>query len=161
MNRAQQRGRALRQDLGLRGRVDAEAVAVDLGLEVRLWPLEVLMEMQMDCVVAVAERLDPEWRRWVIAHAIGHRLLHPGNHLVLSKHTDLTHRFEREAEDFAHALLIDEGEALLEGLSHSWEVAEHFGVPDELIQLQRPPPPGATGDPHEDETNQHLNTGEQ
>ncbi len=31
-------------------------------------------------------------------------------------HTDLTHRYEREAEEFARALLIDEGEALREGL---------------------------------------------
>ena len=31
MNRAQQRGAALRQDLGLSGRIDAEAVAVSLG----------------------------------------------------------------------------------------------------------------------------------
>ncbi len=83
MNRARERGSALRRELGLRGRVDAEAVAVGLGLEVQLWPLEVLLEMQMDGVVVVAERLDPEWRRWVIAHAIGHRLLHPGNHLLL------------------------------------------------------------------------------
>ena len=31
-------------------------------------------------------------------------------------HTDLTHRYEREAEEFARALLIDDGEALREGL---------------------------------------------
>ena len=99
MNRAQQRGAALRQDLGLSGCIDAEAVAVSLGLEVHPWPLEVLSELQVDGVVAVAKRLDPEWRRWVIAHAIGHRLLHPGNHLWLRKHTDIPVRYEREAED--------------------------------------------------------------
>ena len=136
MNRAQRRAVALRRELELQGRIDAEAVAVRLGLEVRSWPLEVLMEMQMDGVVVVAERLDPEWRRWVIAHAVGHRVLHPGNHLWLRTHTDLTQRYEREAEDFARALLIDEGEAQREGLVHSWEVAEYFGVPDELIRRE-------------------------
>lgn len=44
MNRAQERGAELRRELALRGRVDAEAVAVSLGLEVRLWPLEVSLE---------------------------------------------------------------------------------------------------------------------
>ncbi len=58
----------------------------------------------MDGHVAVAKRLSPEWRRWVIAHAIGHRLLHPGNHLELRAHTDLPRRFKREAEDFARGL---------------------------------------------------------
>ena len=137
MNRAQQRAAALRQELDLRGRVDAEAVAVGLGLEVRPWPLEVLKELQVEGVV-VADRLGPEWRRWVIAHAIGHWLLHPGNHLRLRKHTDLTHRYEQEAEDLARALLVDEREARQEGLVDSWEVAEHFGVPDEVVRSAEP-----------------------
>ena len=142
MNRAQREGTALRRELGLNGRIDAEAVAVGLGLEVRPWPLEVLKEIQLEGTVAVAERLDPEWRRWVIAHAIGHRLLHPGNHLRLRAHTGVTQRYEREAGDFARALLVDGHEAQEEGLVHSWEVAEHFGVPDELAKLQ--PPTGSS-----------------
>ena len=136
MNRAQQRGSELRKELGLRGRVDAEAVANSLGLDVWPWDFDVQTEVQLDGHVAVAKRLGPEWRRWVIAHAIGHRLLHPGNHLELRTHTDLPRRFEREAEDFARALLVDEREAIAEGLVHSWEVAEHFGVPDELVRQQ-------------------------
>ena len=47
----------------------------------RLWPPEALEEPQTDAVVVVAERLGPEWRPWVMAHAIGYRLLHPGKHL--------------------------------------------------------------------------------
>ena len=61
-------------------------------------------------------------------------------------------RYEREAEDFARALLVDDEEALAEGLVHSWEVAEHFGVPGELVRRQPSPlhdPEGAT---LEDET---------
>lgn len=141
MNRAQQRARELRRELGLRGRVDAEAVANGLGLDVWPWDFDVQQELQVDGHVAVARRLGPEWRRWVIAHAIGHRLLHPGNHLELRAHTDLPRRFEREAEDFARALLVDDQEARGAGLVHSWEVAEYFGVPDEMVRMQGPQRP--------------------
>ena len=70
------------------------------------------------------------------AHAIGHRLLHPGNHLWIRLHTGLAQRFEREAEDFARALLVDPQEAAGAGLTQSWEVAEYFGVPHEVLRLQ-------------------------
>ncbi len=63
--------------------MDAEAVAANLGLGVRAWFMEVQKELLVDGEIVVAERLNPEWRRWSITHAIGHRLLHPGNHLAL------------------------------------------------------------------------------
>ena len=88
----------------------------------------------------MAERLDARWRRWVIAHAIGHKLLHSGNHLWIRDHTSLGGLYEREAEDFARALLMDVAEAMAEGLSELWEVAEHFGVPEEMAWLQPPLP---------------------
>ena len=134
MNRAQLRGAALRRELGLRGRVDAEAVAEGLGLGVRPWHLQVQKEMIMNGEILVAERLGPEERRWETAHAIGHRLLHRGNHLEAPEH--LRRRQEREADDFAHELLIDAEEALAEGLVHAWEIAEHFGVPGDAVRVQ-------------------------
>jgi hypothetical protein len=140
MKRAQRKAAALRRKLGLHGRVDAETVANMVGLEVVPWPLEVQEEMQMGLYIGVAERLDPRWRRWVIAHAIGHRLLHSGNHLWIRDHTSLGSLYEREAEDFARALLMDVAEAMAEGLSELWEVAEHFGVPEEMAWLQPPLP---------------------
>ncbi len=140
MKRAQRKARELRRKLKLSGRVDAETVASILGLEVVTWPLDVQEEMQMDRYIGVAERLDVRWRRWVIAHAIGHRLLHSGNHLWIRDHTSLGSLFEREAEDFARALLMDVDEAMAEGLSELWEVAEHFGVPQEMAWLQPPLP---------------------
>ena len=106
MRRAQRKAVELRKKLGLHGRVDVEAVANILGLEVVPWPMQVQEEMQMGRYIGVAERLDPRWRRWVIAHAIGHRLLHTGNHLWIRDHTSLGSLFEREAEDFARALLM-------------------------------------------------------
>ena len=134
MNRAQRRGAALRRELGLRGRVDAEAVAAGLGLGVRPWHFAVQTEMTVDGEILIAERLGPEERRWETAHAIGHRLLHRGNHVEQPKH--LRRRYEREADDFAHELLIDAEEAFAEGFVHSWEIAEHFGVPGEAVRVQ-------------------------
>lgn len=134
LTRAQRRGRELRLELNLRGRVDAEEVARRLGLEVCEWAFRVLQEMQIDGVIAVANRLDASWRRWVIAHAIGHWVLHPGNHLWMQEHTLLGRRVEREAEEFAGALLVDESEALGQGLFEPWDLAEHFGVPEEMVR---------------------------
>ena len=134
MSRARQRGSALRGELGLRGQVDAEAVANGLGLTVVRWSLSVIEEIRLGDYVAVSDRLEPEWRRWVVAHAIGHCVLHPSNHLWIRRHTDLARGFEREAEDFACGLLVDVDEALAEGLVTSWEVAEHFGVTDEMVR---------------------------
>ena len=138
MKQAQKRAKKLRCQLGLSGRVDAEAVANILGMEVVPWPMQVQEEVQMGRYIGVAERLDARWRRWVIAHAIGHRLLHSGNHLWIRDHTSLSSLFEREAEDFARALLMDVREAMEEGLSEVWEVAEHFGVPNETVVFQVP-----------------------
>ena len=134
LTRAQRRGRELRRELNLSGRVDAEEVARHLGLEVWQWAFRVLQEIQIDGVIGVAERLDASWRRWVIAHAIGHWLLHPGNHLWMQEHTLLGGRVEREAEEFAGALLVDESEALEQRLVETWDLAEHFGVPEEMVR---------------------------
>ena len=136
MNQAQRKAVELRRRLGLRGRVDAEEVANLLGLEVVPWSMRVQEEMLLGHYIGVAQRLDPRWRRWVIAHAIGHKLLHPGNHLWIRDHTSLVGRYEREAEDFALALLVDQKEAGEERLRELWEVAEHFGVPQELVVFQ-------------------------
>ena len=136
MSRARLRAVALRRKYGLCGRVDTEAVANELGLEVWLRDFRVQKEVQIDGHIAVARRLGPEWRRWVTAHAIGHRLMHPGNHLEQRYHSDLPRPWEREADEFAHALLIDEVEAMDAGFVYAWEVAEHFGVPPEVVRVQ-------------------------
>ena len=136
MNRAQRRAVALRRKLGLTGRVDAEAVANLLGYDVRLLAMSVQTEFAVDGEICVAERLGPEWRRWVTAHALGHKVLHPGNHIWTRAKTVLACRYEREADDFAHSLLMDGREAMEACLTESWEVAEHFGVPDDMLRLQ-------------------------
>ena len=138
MTRAERKGAALRRRLGISGRVDAEAVANIMGYRVERLDLKVQKELEVSGVIGIAERLGPEERRWYIAHALGHKTLHPGNHLWIYKHTMLGWKLEREANDFAHALLTDDREAIEEGLTCSLEVADYFGVPEEFVQVQMP-----------------------
>ena len=112
ISRARRRALDLRRKLELSGRVDVVRVANMLELDVQLWPLENMEELVVDRFICVARRLEPEWRRWVVAHAIGHQLLHPGNHIWIRLHTRLAFKFEREAEEFAGALLMDGSEAI-------------------------------------------------
>jgi Zn-dependent peptidase ImmA (M78 family) len=43
---------------------------------------------------------------------------------------------ERQAEEFAYGLLVDEAEARREGFTEAWQVAEHFGVPEQMVRVQ-------------------------
>ncbi|MCY3601669.1 MAG: ImmA/IrrE family metallo-endopeptidase [Dehalococcoidia bacterium] len=138
MSRATKLGAELRRELGLHGQVDAQAVTDHLGLVVKRSRFLVFEEMRLENFIAVADRFEPEWSRWVVAHAVGHGFLHVGNQFWIQRHTDLDHGFEREAEDFAFGLLVDPREAAAEGCLYSWEVAEHFGVPDEMVLAYTP-----------------------
>ena len=44
--------------------------------------------------------------------------------------------FERQAEEFAYHFLVDEEEVTRQGFTESWEIAEHFGVPEEMVMIQ-------------------------
>ena len=138
MNRARQRGADLRRKLGLTGRVDAEAVANMYGYPVVRWPLVKQRELEVAGYICIADRLGPEESRWYIAHALGHKMMHPGNQLWVYRKTLLGYKHEREANDFARALLTDHREAIGEGLTSALEVADYFGVPEEYVRVQPP-----------------------
>ncbi len=138
MTRAERKGAALRRKLGLTGRVDAEALANLHGYPVKRLPLVKQKELEVAGYICIADRLGPEESRWYIAHALGHKMMHPGNQLWVYRKTMLGSKLEREANDFAHTLLIDERGAMAAGLTYPWEVAEYFGVPDEIVRLQAP-----------------------
>ena len=116
--------------------MDLGPVAEILGLEIVPFPFRTLKELTYRNTIGVADYLSPNWQRWVVAHAIGHHQMHPGNHVWLRSATQLTTPFESQAEEFARALLIDEFEAIDDGILQAWEVAEYFGVPEELANLQ-------------------------
>ena len=88
--------------------------------------------------IAVGDQLSEPERRWAVAHAIGHYVLHgrSTNHIWLRTCTQLSDKLERQAEDFAYALLVDEDEAWDEGLETVREIAEYFGVPSERACVQ-------------------------
>ena len=136
--KAKSKGAQLRLKTGSSGRVDAEEVANLVGCRVDLidLPGTNLFEVTLEDSIAVSTRLCDAEKRWSIAHAIGHRVMHPGNQLWLRAKTMLANKDEREAEDFAYGLLIDEAEAMDQGLSSVGEFAEYFGVPPEMVRFQ-------------------------
>ena len=138
MTRARRKGAALRRKLGLTGRVDAEAVANMFGYPVKRLPLVKQREIEVEGYICIADRMGPEESRWYVAHALGHKTMHEGNQLWVYKNTLLGGKYEREAQDFAHALLTDDREAMGEGLTCSLEVADYFGVPEEFVRVQAP-----------------------
>ena len=42
--------------------------------------------------------------------------------------------FERQAEEFAYHFLVDEDEVTRQGFTESLEIAEHIGVPEEMVR---------------------------
>ena len=44
--------------------------------------------------------------------------------------------FERQAEAFVNQFLVDEDQVKQRSFTHAWEIAEHFGVPEEMVRIQ-------------------------
>jgi len=64
--------------------IDIEDVAKEEGLKVINWPLlSPVEEIKRGKWIGIMEGLSSEWRRWDIAHALGHHLMHHGNQLSL------------------------------------------------------------------------------
>ena len=59
-----------------------------------------------------------------------------GNHVWFRAHTQLHGKYERQAEDFAHRLLVSNAEAWSERLRGVGQIAEYFRVPEEKVWLQ-------------------------
>ena len=77
----------------------------------RAWPVRVLQGMQAGDLMGGSQRVGLSWWRWMIVHAIGHKLLHPGDHLWNQEHTQLGSRIKREADAFAGTQLMGGREA--------------------------------------------------
>ena len=134
--KALQRGKDLRLRLHLSGQIDIEEVAGSLGLTIVPWKFDRVDEAKVGNMVAVSSKLSRPQRRWAIAHAIGHHLLHPGNHLSLRAKTMLAVKYERESEDFAYGLLVEPQEVRSQGFVEPWDVADYFGVPENMLALR-------------------------
>ena len=128
----------LRLHPGLTFPLDMEELLNEIGCELIEWPfLAPVKEVKQGRWIGIATGLEQKERRYLAAHALGHHLLHCGNQLWFRDWQETSVlRQEREADEFASHVLIPETE--LEKLSNptTWDIADHFGVPEELANLR-------------------------
>ena len=121
--------------MSLSGRVDVEEAAEKMGLTVVTRDLgdayEVLYQNFNSSIAYVAPSLATLGHRsWYRAPRASPR----ESHIWLRANTLLAVSYEREAEDFAWGLLVDEDEILKERLPGVWDIASHFDVPEEMVE---------------------------
>ena len=119
--------------------VDVERIAEAEGLEVVEWGFPTLEEAWFPPVIAVRAGLDPPWRRWVIAHALGHYYLHRGNQVwfrLRGRAMEGVRLQEEGAEQFAAWLLMPEEEVGRLLSLDLWSF--DFDVPLECVALRFP-----------------------
>lgn len=104
------------------------------GLRVCPFPMDSLHEVILGDRLYLSAALACCERRWVKAHALGHRLLHSGNQFWLEcQSRDAWHgsHQERQAETFAGYLLLgDLAWVARRGCLERWQIAEEAGVPE-------------------------------
>ena len=132
MGKAVTEARSLRRRLGLQGLVDIKAVAAQAGLYVNYLPLGSNQSVKVGYIVGVSSNLLWDDQRWVIAHALGHHLLHPRRRCNARPSPALP--FEREADEFAYALLVDEEYARCLQLDSEIKLAWRLQVPVTMVR---------------------------
>ena len=89
--------------------------------------------------IVIREDLHRREKRELIAHAIGHHLLHAGNHLSMQKRTySFGNYHEKQANAFAAVLLMPsyELQKVMKSRLRIDEIADYFHVTDELVRLR-------------------------
>ena len=115
-------------------------ICKELGLEVIEDNLEGrLKEVYFGDSIVIKKDISKEEKKELIAHAIGHHIMHAGNHLSQQKKIySFGNYHERQANSFASYLLIPEHKLdrrLYDG-DKSHELAEYFEVPEKLINYR-------------------------
>lgn len=98
-----------------------------------------LREVYFGDAIVIRSDLTTAEKRELVAHAIGHHLLHAGNHFAMQKRIySFGNRHEKQANAFAAWLLIpdDRLEQELLWASQIAELAEIFDVTEELMTLR-------------------------
>lgn len=114
--------------------LDMEGLASLEGCECVTWPfIPPIREVKCGRWIGLAMGLSVVERRFLIAHALAHHLMHCGNQLTFYAYQETLRRQQENDADCcaAHILIPEEQIIGLEQLS-LWEIAEHFGVPEEL-----------------------------
>ena len=96
--------------------------------------------IQKKKVIILSDTLDEFQKRFVLAHELGHAILHPRcNSYFLRKHTNAkTFFYEKEANTFAAELIISDDE-LKDVLEYGYtipQIASYFCVPEDLVKLK-------------------------
>lgn len=131
--------RAMRQAEGVRKHFggDPERIARALGLLVLEEELTGrLEEIYFGDAIVLRRALPEPVKRELIAHAIGHHVMHAGNHLTLETRTySFGNYHERQANVFAACLLVPEEElqAKIEAGRPLPDLSQDFEVTDELL----------------------------
>ena len=119
---------------------DLDRVAESLGLNVVTDRLAGrLKEYYYGNSIVISDRVSEKERRELVAHAIGHHLFHAGNHLAMQKRIySFGNYHEKQANVFAACLLMpsERFRQLIKGRPRIYEIAEHFGVQEELVRLR-------------------------
>ena len=119
---------------------DLDQIAESLGLNVMQEKLEGrLREFYVPGSIVISEDLSKKEKRELVAHAIGHHLLHAGNHLSMQKRIySFGNYHEKQANVFAACLLIPIKKLMrmISNKARVDEIAEYFGVREELVRLR-------------------------
>ncbi len=118
--------------------VDMELLVAAEGCELITWPfLWPVKEVKQGRWIGIAEGLDSKERRYLIAHALGHHLLHCGNQLAFHGLQDTCRlKQERDADEWAVHVLMPEAELARVAPAPLWELSECFGVPESVARLR-------------------------
>lgn len=119
---------------------DLDQIADSLGLAVIYERLEGrLTEFYFPGSIVVNSKLKKRRQRELITHAVGHHLMHAGNHLSMQKRIySFGNYHEKQANVFAAVLLMpsDEFRQILGTRPRIDEIADHFQVTEELVRLR-------------------------
>ena len=115
---------------------DLTKVTEKMGLAVHCWPLPVPNVLYAACGkdLLIPRSLSQPYRRWAIANAIAHYMMHQDSPAGCSPRTRLgrtVHRFDQER--IAFFLLVDLEEVERLGLDASADIAERFGIPEQIV----------------------------
>ena len=140
MNTAQERAREVRRRHALRHAGDIERVLEKEKVEFVRFPLAGrLDEVIVLNTIGVRDSIEDVRQVYeLLAHALGHYLLHAGNQIefVLATNLPLSDQWERQAWDFAFELLMPASKVkahLREGWSES-DLQDDFEVSDEFLR---------------------------
>lgn len=119
---------------------DLDKITDSLGLSVMYEEMNGRMkEFYFRNSIVVRADLSVREKRELIAHALGHHLFHAGNHLAMQKRIySFGNYHEKQANAFSACLLIPLSKlsSLMADRARIDEIADHFGVTEELVRLR-------------------------